>query len=158
MKEMSSKERLTTVFKNKKANHVPCSFMLFNALRAKYDNDFDFFEKQIELGLDTIVYLPLIERKKGQTTDFETHITIPYKPSSEVVIKEWVGKDVAGERYPILHKEYKTPEGSLKAEVRRTPDWIFADRLAILSDWNTPRSRKYLVRTKDELIKLKYVL
>jgi len=158
MKELSSRERLIAVFNCKKADYTPCSFMLFNALRAKYENDYDFFKKQIELGLDTIVYLPLIERKEGETTDFETLIGLPYRPHPDVKIKEWVDRNDSGERYPIMHKEYNTPEGNLKAEVRRTPDWIFGDRTAILSDWNTPRSRKYLIRTKDDLNKLKYIL
>lgn len=155
---MSSRERLLKAFNCQKPDYVPCSFMLFNALRARYDDDYDFFNKQIELGLDTIVYLPLVERKKGETTDFETLIGLPYRPNPNVKIKEWIDRNDPGERYPIMHKEYITPEGILKAEVRRTPDWIFEDRLAILSDWNTPRSRKYLVRTKDDISKLKYIL
>lgn len=156
--KLSSRERLLKAFNCQKPDYIPCAFMLFNALRARYDNDFDFFRKQMELGLDAIVYIPLIERKKGETTDFETMITIPYRPNPRVKINEWIDKNDPGERYPILNKEYITPEGSLKMEVRETPDWIFGDRVALLSDWNTPRSKKYLIRTKEDIKKLKYLL
>ena len=155
---LSSRERLIKAFNCEKPDYVPCSFMLFNALRAWYDNDYDFFKKQMELGLDTVVYLPLIERKKGEITDFETLIGPPIRVHPDVKIKEWIDRNDPDENCPILHKEYTTPEGSLKAEVRRTSDWIFEDRLPILCDWMTPRSKKFLVQTKDDINKLKYVL
>lgn len=154
---MSSRERLTEALNCRKPDYVPCSFMLFNALRAKYDNDYEFFEKQIELGLDTVVYLPLIERKIGETVDYETLIGPPLRVDQYVRIKEWVENDPAGSD-PILHKEYTTPEGVLKAEVRKTSDWLWGDRLPILNDWVTSRSRKFLIESKDDLRKLKYIL
>ena len=123
--KLSSRERLLKTFRCQKADYIPCSFMLFNALRSRYDNDYEFFDKQIELGLDTIVYLPLIERKKGETTAFETMITIPYHPDPRVKIRQWVDNNHPDERYPIINKEFNTPEGPLKMEVRKTPDWIF---------------------------------
>lgn len=154
---MSSGERLRKALNGEKTDYVPCSFMLFNALRAKYDNDYEFLEKEMELGLDTVVYLPLIERKIGETVDYETLIGPPVKVDPRVRIRKWVENDPAGSD-PTLHKEYTTPEGVLKVEVRKTSDWLWGDRLPILNDWVTSRSRKFLMQSKDDLRKLKYIL
>ncbi|MBO3802998.1 MAG: hypothetical protein JTT11_03860, partial [Candidatus Brockarchaeota archaeon] len=60
---------------------------------------------------------------------------------------------IPGERYPILVKEYRTPEGALKQAVRQTPDWPHGDEVPLWDDFMVPRSRsaKYLVEDEDDV-------
>lgn len=69
---------------------------------------------------------------------------------------------IEGERYPILHKEYITPEGTLSTQVRKTDDWPdywpYGDHVPFIDDLNIPRARKPLVAGPEDLGALKYLL
>ena len=55
-------------------------------------------------------------------------------------------------------KEYHTPAGTLRAEVRQTPDWRWGDHVPFLDDYIVPRSRKFPVSGADDLPALRYLL
>ncbi|MEW5961156.1 MAG: uroporphyrinogen decarboxylase family protein, partial [Chloroflexota bacterium] len=62
------------------------------------------------------------------------------------------------ERYPILHKEYITPDGTLKVEVNKTDDWPYGDHVPFLDDYIAPRARKQLITGPADLPGLRYLL
>ena len=62
----------------------------------------------------------------------------------QVSVSEWQ-ENLPGEGLPILVKEYQTPAGTLRAEVRQTRDWPWGDHVPLFDDYIEPRSRKFLV-------------
>jgi len=136
-------------------DHPPCSFMLFKGLQSTSGDYLEFITRQLEMGLDPYVMLP--PRDPNIMTDSYNLHGLPVSFSNEVQIKEWV-EDIEGELDPILVKEYHTPSGVLKAEVRKTTDWLWGDHIPFLDDYISSRSRKFLIESPEDLDRLKYLL
>lgn len=78
-------------------------------------------------------------------------------PSGEGVATRCQRVSKPGERYPLLVKEYYTPEGPLRQIVRVTDDWPHGDNVPLFSDHNVPRCVEYAVETEQDLEKLNYL-
>jgi len=124
---------------NKESSYIPCCFMIFSALEEKCKDQFEFIEKQLELGLDARVELP----------------ELPFHFHPEVKIKEWKEKSEDG---CVLHKEYQTPSGKLTSIVKKTEDWPYGDSVPLFNDYLVPRSKKFLVEGEKDLKSLYYLL
>ncbi|MHB0875760.1 MAG: uroporphyrinogen decarboxylase family protein [Anaerolineae bacterium] len=155
MASMSSRQRLLAALDNQEPDHTPCSFMLFNTLRSLSSSHEDFIERQLALGLDAYVQIP--PRPPVLVNDhFNLHgLPVRYDPS--VTIDEWI-ETVPGETFPIMVKEYHTPAGTLRAEVRQTEDWPWGDHVTFLDDFLAARSRKFIVTGPADLPALRYLL
>lgn len=139
--KFSSQERMLMALQNKEADYLPCSFMLFSALEEKCRDQFEFIDKQLELGLDVKVELP----------------ELPIRFHPKVKTKEW--KEVSQEKkYPLLCKEYLTPAGRLTSIVRKTEDWPYGDSVPLFNDYLIPRSQKFLVASEEDLKSLPFLL
>lgn len=136
----TSRERMLTALESREADYVPCSFMIFTALLERYQDQSDFIGRQLELGLDAKVELP----------------EFPIRPHPEVEVKEWKEKPV-GQKYPLLHKQYNTPSGTLTAVVRKTEDWPYGDNVPLFDDFLIPRSEKFLVTGKEDLESVRFL-
>jgi len=136
-RKFSSRERMLMALDNKQADYIPCSFMIFTALEKRCKNQFEFIEKQLNLGLDAKVELP----------------ELPIRFHPEVKIKEW--KEKSKEGY-LLYKDYFTPKGALRSIVKKTDDWPYGDAVPLFNDYLTPRSRKFLITSKEDLKSLDY--
>jgi len=123
---------------NKEADYIPCSFMIFTALKKRCKNQFEFIEKQIELGLDTKVELP----------------ELPIRFHPEVKIKEWKERAKEG---TLLYKEYHTPEGELESIIKKTNDWPYNDSIPLFNDYLVPRSKKFLMTCEEDLNSIPYL-
>lgn len=135
---ITSRERMITVLENRESDHVPCCFMIFSALEEKCKNQFEFIEKQLELGLDVKVELP----------------ELPFRFHPEVKVKQW--KEKAENGY-LLHKEYQTPSDKLTSIVKKTEDWPYGDSVPLFNDYLVPRSQKFLVEGEKDLESLRYL-
>lgn len=155
---MSSRERMFAAIKGRETDYTPCSFMIFNGLRQTCRDQLEFVKRQIELGLDTFVGFPVrdTKRDRSQTEQGDLH-GLPVRFAPEVKITEW-REDKPGERYPILHRTYETPAGTLSTSVDKTEDWVQGDRVPIFDDFVIPRARKRLITGLDDLPALKYLL
>ncbi len=152
---MSSRQRMLDALSCRQPDHVPCSFMLYNALRdLSHDYD-DFVRRQVDMGLDTYVQIP--PRPPVYLTDHVNLHGLPVSYDPRVRIEERV-ETVPGEPTPILVKEYHTPEGTLTTEVRQTEDWPWGDHVPFLDDYLTPRSRKFLVTGPEDLPAFRHLL
>jgi len=153
--EMTSRERMLAALSSQQPDHTPCSFMLYNGLKATCATYLEFVEKQLAMGLDTTVELP--PRPPIVVNDhYNLHgLPVSYDPSVE--IQEWIENDPV-EQWPIMVKEYHTPEGTLRAEVRQTDDWRWGDHVPFLDDYMAPRSRRFIVGGPDDLAALRYLL
>lgn len=155
MPKMSSRQRMLAALNCKEPDHVPCSFMLYNALRDQSRDFADFIERQVALGLDAYVQIP--PRPPVWKSD---HFNLPGLPviyDPRVTTKEWIER-LGNEKWPILVKEYRTPAGTLRTEVRQTDDWPYGDHIPFLDDYLTPRSRKFLLTGPEDLPAFRYLL
>jgi hypothetical protein len=140
---------------NEQTENIPCSFMLYKGLLENSDNYIDFLQKQINLGLDAYAMIP--PRTPIVVNDnYNLHgMSVNFDPAVEA--KEWI-EHRETETFPIMVKEYQTPAGKLRAEVRQTDDWRWGDHVPLFDDYIAPRTLKYLIGEKDDLEALKYLL
>jgi len=164
----SSRERMLAALKGEQPDYVPLSFMIFTALEErmkKQSGHLDpaaMIETQTALGLDAFVDLRYFT---PENTDIG-HADAPGFPVrfSELVTTREYAKVNAQERYPLLIKEYKTPDGTLTVSVHQTNDWPYGDvstgdyRIPFMDDFLAPRCRKYLVEAPADLKYLKHLL
>lgn len=141
MSEQSSRERLSSALACGKPEYVPCCFMLFQALRQECRDDFEFFDRQLELGLDVRVELP----------------DLPMYFDPRVSVRTWK-EHPPEEPYPLLYKEYVTPSGVLRTAVRKTADWPYGDQIPLFDDFIAPRARKFLIERPEDLAGLRHLL
>ncbi len=57
----------------------------------------------------------------------------------------------------LLYKAYYTPAGKLTSIVKKTGDWPYNDSVPLFNDYLTPRSKKFLITSKDDLESLRYL-
>ena len=131
------------------------SFMIFSALRERCTTPLEFFERQMELGLDTVV--ELARMNEDEMGDCSDAYGPPVTFGPEVTVREWRTVD-EGERYPLLHKEYTTPAGTLRCVVRQTDDWPYGSHVPFLDDYVESRATRPLVTCGADLPVLRYLL
>jgi hypothetical protein len=125
----------------READYVPCCFGSFQILQQRCADQAEFLDRQLEMGLDTIARVSIL----------------PPHHDARVRIREW-REDLPGHPYPILHKAYKTPAGTLETSVDRSEDWPWGDHVPFMDDYMIPRSRRFLVAPGDNLEALRYLL
>jgi hypothetical protein len=154
-KPFNSRQRMLNALACLPADHVPCAFMLFKGLQARRPSYLDFLSAQLELGLDVVVQIP--PRLPQVGNDHYNLHGLPVSYDRSVQVKEWK-ETRAGEALPTLVKEYHTPAGTLRAEVRQTPDWPYGEHVPFLDDYIEPRSIKFLVESPKDLEALRHLL
>jgi len=152
---LSPREKMLAAFNHEQIGHTPCSFMLFKGLLSASSSYLDFLTKQIELGLDPYAMIP--PRPPVVVNDnYNLHgMSVNIHPSVEV--KEWMEKR-EGELFPIMIKEYHTPAGLLRAEVKQTEDWRWGNHVPLFDDYISPRAVKYLINEPKDMDALRYLL
>lgn len=154
-KAMASRERMLCAIEGKAADYVPLSFMIFSACERRCGGPLDFFLRQKELGLDAVVELWRLNADEVKDCGDAPGPPVAFGP--EVKVREW-REAPAGERYPLLHKEYQTPHGTLTTTVQQTDDWRLGDHVPFLDDYVEARSTKPLVTCFDDLPPLRFLL
>ncbi len=152
---LSSRQRMLSALDRQPPDHTPCSFMLFGGLWSGSANYLAFIQGQLDLGLDAYVQIP--PREPRLMNDSYNLYGLPVNYHPQVRIEEWV-ENRPDERYPILVKQYLTPAGTLRSEVRRTEDWRYGNHTPFLDDYLSSRSLKFLVEGSEDLDKLAYLL
>ncbi len=135
---------------------TPCSFMLFNGLKAECRDYLDFIQRQLDLGLQPYVQLP--PRPPVVANDYYNLHGLPVSYHPAVTVREWKEAADAGLPEATLIKEYTTPAGVLRAEVRQDREWRWGDHVPFLDDYVTNRSRKFIVDGAADLPALRYLL
>ncbi len=154
---MASRERMLAALDGKKPDYVPLSFMIFNALRARSAGWRDYCERSLALGLDPVVDLFCCAPSDGPEHSDAAGTPVQFPP--DVVTREWrEPRGAGGSPYPVLHKEYITPKGTLSIAVNRTDDWYLGDHVPFLNDYIEPRATKHLIESPADLGALEYLL
>jgi hypothetical protein len=138
---VSSRDRLLAALSCGQADHVPCCFSGFQILRDRCADQDEYVRRQLDMGLDTMVRINVL----------------PASHDPRVRIREW-REDRPGGLYPMLHKEYETPAGTLRTAVVKTEDWPWGDHVPFTDDHLIPRSYKFLATPGDSLDALGYLL
>ena len=155
---MSSRERMLAAISGAEPDYVPCCFMTFAALREQCSDQFEFVARQIEMGLDTTMGLPVRPalRYRDVSEQGDLH-GLPIRFAPEVEVKDW-REEARDGRYPILHRQYVTPAGTLHTAVNKTEDWIQGDRVPLFDDFVIPRARERLIKGAEDLSALRHLL
>lgn len=154
-KPCSSRERMRIAISGEKADHIPCCFMIFAALQSRCRDTEEFIQRQLDLGLDAMIPVPT--RPPRTETDHGDLPGLPVHFHPDVQIREWK-EHTPDARYPILHKEYITPDGTLSAAVDQTEDWPHGDHMPFLDDYLIPRGHTLPVTGPDDLKALSHLL
>jgi len=152
---MSSRNRMLAALNCRESDYPPCSFMLFNGLKSVCSDYLEFIERQIEMGLDAYVELP--PRPPIVVNDHYNLHGLPVSYDPRVEVEEWI-EQPEDENCSVMVKEYHTPGGTLRAEVRQTDDWRWGNHVPFLDDYIIPRSRKFLLTEWEDMAALRYLL
>ena len=152
---MSIRHKLLSALNCENDGPIPCSFMLFNGLKSECSNYLEFIQRQIDLGLHPYVQIP--PRPPIVVNDHYNLHGLPVSYHPDVVTREWK-ETQAGQHNPILVKEYLTPAGILRTEVRQDDEWRWGDHVPFLDDYLVGRSNKFIIDGPDDLDALRYLL
>jgi hypothetical protein len=152
---MTSRERMLAALECGEPDYVPACFMIFAALRGQCADEWEFVERQLEMGLDAVVRVPLIS--PTAKIDYGDLRGLPARFADEVEVRTR-REEAPGERYPLLHKEYRTPAGTLTAVVNETEDWPYGEHVPLFDDYICPRARTFPVNDIEDLAALRYLL
>jgi len=128
---------------------------MYKGLLENSKNFIDFLQKQINLGLDAYAMIP--PRKPKVINDNYNLHGMSVSLDLVVEVKEWT-EHRDNETFPVMVKEYHTPAGKLRAEVRQTDDWRWGDHVPLFDDYISPRTVKYLIGEPNDLDALRYLL
>ncbi|MBN1422811.1 MAG: hypothetical protein JXP34_28805 [Planctomycetes bacterium] len=135
---LSPRERMLAAIERRQPDRVPCSFMIFAALRRRAAGEEALIREGLALGLDMTVHAG--------------DLPIAFDPGVRArTVKETRASE------DLLRKIYETPEGTLEAVVRPGRAWPHGDEVPLCSDFLTPRSEKFLVGRRADLAPLRYL-
>ena len=168
---LSSRERLLRALSCQPVDYPPpCCFMLLHTLDEWYPGEPALIAAQADWGLDPLVVLPSWSpTRSGDPRDLrgyqfdypgKVNVTLrglPVHRHPDVRLREW-REIIPGARYPVLHREYRTPAGPLSVSANQTEDWPYGDRLLFVDDFIIARARKPLVTKAADLKALAYLL
>ena len=155
MNNLTSRERILRAINYEEADHIPCSFMSFSALRNRLDDDiYQLSKAELEMGLDSMLFVPYLPRRARP--DHPDLRGLPIEFHKDVEIREW-REEVSG-GYDILHKEYSTPAGILKTKIRISADWMHGDHIPFIDDYQVPRQLEPLIKGSEDLDALQFLL
>lgn len=154
-RSLTSRERMIRAIHCQEVDHVPCAFMSFAAMRGRCQDAYELAEKELAMGLDSWLFVPSSWRhERPNHPDLRG---LPVRLPRYVDVHLWI-EHVPGEPFPILHKEYHTPAGTLFTRVRKTEDWPYGNAVPIMGDYQVSRAIKHLITTRADLEVLRTIL
>lgn len=89
-------------------------------------------------------------------------VSVPWSADPSVVVKDSRKLVVEGEQYPVRVREYHTPKGILRHEVRQTGEhqeegWVIQPEVVpLIEDFNIPRAIRQLVNAPEDVGRLSF--
>jgi uroporphyrinogen-III decarboxylase len=150
-----SKQRMLQALNRQPPDYLPCCFMSFTALRRRVDEDlYELVKAERGLGLDSFLFIPSAPRPRRLDHPDLRGLPVRFHPA--VRWREW-REEISGS-FPILHREYATPAGTLQTSVRLSEDWPHGDHIPFVDDYQVPRAIKPLVTEARDLEALRFLL
>ena len=174
---MTSRERILAALQGRPSDHVPLTTWCFGlavppdqrwetngrpvpywySLRMEHlhtlpqpwtlEDDFKRVEAWLSLGVDDLL-----------------DVSVPWSRASEITWKDSIEPPGSlDDRYPVMVREYQTPEGSLRHAIRKTGEelgagWVIQpDHVPLIEDHNIPRAVEHAVAGPEDIAKLGYL-
>lgn len=144
MNRMTSRERMLAAFRGEETDYTPCSIYFNHALRV---DGYDLSDPEgrvkcyLDLGTEPVIDVPLPA----------------VRLFAPVQTKVWT-EDIDSEKYPVIFKEYITPEGTLRQGVYRTDDWPYGDDIPFPgNDHCASNNYEPLIKSPDDIAAFKYL-
>jgi len=152
---LTSRERMLRALNLEPADYVPCCCMSFTALRKRVDEDlYALVEAEQALGLDSMLFLPAASRAERPEHPDLRGLPVRFAPGVET--RTWQESGNGG--MPILHREFRTPDGVLTTSLQVTEDWLYGGQIPFVTDYRVPRGLKQLVTGPKDLPALAHLL
>jgi len=141
VRQWSSRERMLAAIGHQQADHIPLWFNWQNGPTQilTWSSMVERVERVLEMGLDDTMV-----------------IGVPHSVHPDVTSRVWVDHPALS-RYPLIHKEWYTPAGTLRQVVQKTEDWGERDDVGVTGDLNVPRSVEFPLKGEEDLQKLDYL-
>ena len=144
---MTSRERILSAVSCRDVDHVPLLLRFWpmgdkNTIPFEWRDQVRRVENTLSRGLDDTL---LLQPPLGYIEDYRADLV----PGVEATVRMEPPRN--GEDYPSLHKEYRTPAGTLSHIVRKTDDWIHGDDVYLFSDYNVSRAVRNAVETDADM-------
>ncbi len=144
MSRMTSRERMLAAFRGEETDYTPCSIYFNHALRID-GYDLSTPEGRVKCYLD-LGTEPVVDVSLPQVC---LH--------SQVETRVWT-EEIEGVNYPVIFKEYITPEGTLRQGVYRTADWPFGDDIPFPgNDHCASNNYEPLIKSPGDVAAFKYL-
>jgi len=138
-------------------DRTPCCFMLFKGLREQCGDVAEFVERQLAMGLDATVAIPMQPMRRSlPMAEIGNLRGLPVEFPPDVQVRDWRENRVGAR--PVLHREYVTPSGRLHTAVELSEDFTHNDRIALFDDFVIPRAVERLVWREEHLDSLRHIL
>jgi hypothetical protein len=106
--------------------------MIFAALRQQCRSEFEFVERELALGLDARLDI-LSGASFPHSPDQGDLWGLPVRYDPQVTMREW-REDLPAGPYPLLHRQYTTPAGTLHTAVSLTEDYEPGEHVPLFDD------------------------
>jgi hypothetical protein len=175
---MTSKERIMCAINGQKADFLPLttwSFGIQPPKHLRWKNDWGEVNYWYTKRLEHIHTLPLnwtleddFKRAlawQSLGVDDVLEVSVPWSMHPEVSWEDSIiktGDEGGDSQYPVIVRDYKTPGGKMRHEVKQTGEEPFGwptqpHYVPIIEDYNIPRARKHLVAMPEDVENMKYL-
>ncbi|NLE45284.1 MAG: hypothetical protein GX620_11230 [Chloroflexi bacterium] len=145
----SSHDRLMSAMRGEEPDHVPMWQLWRNRdVPFTYATQSERVEAVLSLGIDDTL---LLQPPLNKTEHYDVNRIL----GVEITVRRVQDET---ERYPLLVKEYDTPDGVMRQVVRETEDWPYGPDVRLFSDHNVSRSKEFPVKGPDDLPRLRHLL
>ena len=166
--EMNSHDRIMCTINQREPDHVPLFFAFMgrgdpfdkrsgftfgniNRFDVRYEyshrHQIEKVEQTLCLGLDDTLRL---EQPLGWAEEY----VVEGVKNINTKIRSFLEND----QKEYIEKVYCTAEGELRTVVLKTDDWPHGDDIPVFSDFNVSRAKEFLVKSHEDLKKIKYLL
>ena len=153
---MNSRERLLNAIRFLPVDHVPLYLRLWSMGGGEDHIPFCWREQVsraenlLRLGVDDTL---LLQPPLGYTEEYQADLSEGVRRVSIERLAPGMGAD-----HPRLKKTYHTPAGELTHVVKITEDWPHGEDIMLFSDFNIPRQVEPLIKTREDIQRLPYLL
>lgn len=172
---MNTRERISAVWQGQKPDHVPLTTWCFG-LRAPAHLRWTTSGKEVPYWyskrMEHIHTLPFpwelsddFKRAlawQSMGVDDILDVSVPWSMDAAVTWTDSRRPASGPDQYPVLVREYETPKGVLRHEVRKTGEdqeegWVIQPEVApLIEDFNIPRAVRQLVSSPEDARRLAY--
>jgi hypothetical protein len=172
---MNTRERMLAVWQGKKPDHVPLTTWCFG-LRAPAHLQWKNGDRKVPYWYSKrMEHIHTLPFPWDLSDDFKRalawqsigaddilDVSVPWSSDPAVTWTDSRKQASGPDRYPVLVREYKTPKGMLRHEVRQTGEeqaegWVVQPEIVpLIEDFNIPRAEQQLVSSPEDVRRLAY--